>query len=64
MFNKTQLKVLDILGIKIGDKIKVDGWFTYEVTSMGFVISKGEYDHTPKTDCFDIILERGFEIIE
>lgn len=62
--NERHLNVLNALGVKIGDEIKVPGWFTYLVTNDGFVISRGNYSKKPSVKCFDAILERGFEIIK
>lgn len=62
--NERHLKTLNALGIKIGDVISIPGWFTYLVTIEGFVICKGNYKKQPSTKCFDIMLERGFEIVK
>lgn len=61
--NERQLKVLKALGINIGDKISVPGWFTYLVTKEGFIICGEGYTKKPSVREFDIILERGFKII-
>lgn len=62
--NERHLKTLEALGIKIGDKISIPGWFTYLVTLEGFIISDKGYTKKPSVREFDILLDRGFKVLE
>lgn len=57
------LQFIAALGIEIGDKLKIPGWFTYEVKEEGFLV---EQDGFKKTCChdFNILISRGYEIIK
>ncbi len=56
------LKLINVLGIEIGDKIKIPGWFTYEVKENGFYHNEDGWGKK-YCNCFDLIVERGFEKI-
>ena len=54
------LNLIDALGIKVGDKIKVKEWFTYEVREDGFYHNEDGWNRGYR-DIFDLIVRRGFE---